>query len=67
MKTEPNDMAFPDGNIGPLCKGMTKRELMAMSLVQGLADTGGTVAVKRAIKIADELIKELNKQTQETA
>lgn len=64
MKTNPNEHAFvQNGNL----KGLTKREHMAIEFTKALVSYSGTInahdipsTVERGIKIADELIKQLN-------
>jgi len=63
-KTEPNQAAFAcvDGN-SHLQEGLTKREYFAAMALQGLLADGHYASAgvtKRAVDLADELIKSLN-------
>lgn len=66
--TNPNDTAFPDQHL--IGQGLTKREFFAVMALQGLlSDRQHAIKMQytydaftnRAVKLADELIKELNK------
>jgi hypothetical protein len=62
--TNPNDTAFPDQHL--IGQGLTKREFFACQALIALARFSPYPSTKTAIKIADELIQELNKnQTNE--
>lgn len=59
------DMA-PNGQREIYCvnEGLTKREMFAMAAMQGILSKGGSEAVyacTRAVKLADELLAELEK------
>lgn len=65
--TNPNDTAFPDQHL--IGQGLTKREFFAAMALQGLlSDREYAIRMQysykafayRAVKLADELIKELN-------
>lgn len=69
--TNPNDTAFPDQHL--IGQGLTKREFFAAKAMQGLIhnreyffNENIFFIAATAVKIADELIQELNKnQTNE--
>lgn len=64
-RTHPSDSAFPGSPSIDFHQGLTKREFIASQIVTGLlARQYGedSTAVKRAVKIADQLIEELNKE-----
>lgn len=67
MSTKWNDCAFPmDVSCGPNQTGLTKREYFAAMAMQGLATLDGTpegYIAKYAVKHADALIEELNKES----
>lgn len=77
MKTLSEDMAFPDGSIGPSCRGLTKREYFAAQIFSGLAanyaycdaDVKKEMKEKKlsleilSIQCADCLIERLNEET----
>jgi hypothetical protein len=62
-KTEPDELAFPS-NLGMIHKGLTKREWFASQAVSALISRGydEDVASRRAVIVADLIIKELNKE-----
>lgn len=74
MKTNPNDKAFAspasvyaDGSIDYPQEGLTKREYFAAMAMQGLLSDGDTFEhnVHFAVKVADLLIEQLNKEHNE--
>lgn len=64
MKTDPNDSAFPVV-VGDYNKGLTKRELLSSNILCALIGGGYNINATLeiiAVKAADALIAELNKE-----